>query len=47
MATKLEGGGGGMALVAGPLKKKYFFAASPTEPALSFIGIGLHAMIHH
>ena len=28
MATKLEVGGGGKALVAGPLKKEGFFAAS-------------------
>ena len=31
MATKLEGGGG-KALVAGPLKKITFFAASLTDP---------------
>ena len=29
MATKLEGGGGGKALVAGPLKKDRFFSGFP------------------
>ena len=31
MATKLEDGGRGKALVAGPLKKENFFAASLTS----------------
>ena len=48
MATKLEGGGGGKALVAGPLKiELYFFASSLTfmnsHPSLRgrLLGVGV------
>ena len=37
VATKLEGGGEGKALVAGPLKKDRFFAAS-RSPFLLLVG---------